>query len=82
MGLTKRVQVLMEPGDFAELSKVARRKRVSVAELLRRSATEKYLRCGDHVHAVVDEIEAMELPVEDWATMKGEIEEMADDRLP
>lgn len=82
MGLTKRVQVLMEPKDFDELARVARRKRVSVAELLRRSAAEKYLVCGEHVHAVVDEIAAMALPVDDWADMKSELEEMADDRLP
>lgn len=82
MGLTKRVQVLMEPEDFEGLARVARRKRVSVAELLRRSAAEKYLVRGDHVHAVVDEIEAMDLPVDDWASMKHELEEMADDRLP
>lgn len=82
MALTKRVQVLMAPEDFDELARVARRKKLSVGELLRRAAAEKYLVSGDHVHAVVDEIVALDLPVDDWATMKRELEEMADDRLP
>ena len=82
MRLTRRVQVLMTPDDYKRLSEVARRKQASVGELMRSAAVEKFLAHGDHAHLVVEDIATMELPVDDWGTMKDELLEGADERLP
>jgi uncharacterized protein len=44
---TKRVQVLMEPGEFAELERLARSRGASVADLMREAARAQYLNADE-----------------------------------
>jgi len=73
MALTKRVQVLMDPDDYRKLGEMARRRKLSVGELLRSAATEKHLARGTHMHALVDEMAALVLDADEWPELRKEI---------
>jgi len=73
MGLTKRVQVLMEPEDFRKLEETARHRKTSVGELLRSAAAEKHLGRPGHVRALVDELAALDVSADEWPELKKEI---------
>jgi hypothetical protein len=73
MALTKRVQVLMEPDDFRKLEEAARRRRSSVGELLRSAAAEKHLGRPGHIHALVDELAAIDVSADEWPELKKEL---------
>jgi hypothetical protein len=79
MGLTKRVQVLMEPEQYKKLVLVAGFRGTSVGDLLRQAAQQVYLARPDHSHSIVDGIAGMDLPVDDWEQLKEELEEAHDD---
>lgn len=82
MSRTKRAQILMEPDDYARLEEIARRKRVSVAELIREAVRERYL--ADDRRRLIDEILAMELDLdlEDWEEVEREVEDGHTDDVP
>jgi hypothetical protein len=73
MGLTKRVQVLMEQRDFERLVRLARQRRSSVGELLRQAVSDRYLGVPENLPDVVGDISAMNLDIDDWRTLKAEI---------
>jgi hypothetical protein len=43
MAIDKRVQVLMEPGEFSQLEAIAASQGVSLGELIRQAVRERYL---------------------------------------
>jgi len=69
----KRVHVLMEQRDFERLVRLARQRRSSVGELLRLAALERYLSVPENLPEVVDDIAAMNLPIDDWSVLKADI---------
>jgi len=75
MPATRRTQLLMEPAEFRKLQEVARRRRTSVAELIRSAVREVYLAPGPERRPVVEAILAMALPRIDWKRAKKEIED-------
>jgi len=73
MKLNKRVHVLMEQRDFERLVRLARQRRSSVGELLRLAALERYLSVPENLPEVVNDIAAMNLPIDDWSVLKADI---------
>ena len=74
MAATRRTQLLMEPEEFRKLRALARRKKTSVAELIRRAVRESYLKAPEDRKLLVDSILALKLPNIDWRKAKKEIE--------
>jgi hypothetical protein len=74
MAATHRTQLLMEPEEFRKLQAAARRRRTSVAELIRSAVRETYLSAGPDRRPVVEAILAMGLPSVEWKRAKKEIE--------
>lgn len=75
MGATRRTQILMDPDEYRRLRDLARRKRVSVGELVRTAVRTTYFepRSADK-KAALEEILRMNLPVISWRRAKKEIE--------
>jgi len=82
MAHTRRVQILMEPDEYEQLVRIAERRAVSVAELIRSAVRSVYLRSTDERTAAVDRIASMDLPTAPWPDLKREIEEACDAGLP
>jgi len=76
MGATRRTQLLMEPEDFRQLQAEARRRKTSVAELIRLAVRDAYLTCTPDRRPLVEAILNMDLPVMDWDQIRREIEEV------
>lgn len=74
MPATRRTQLLMEPAEFRKLQAAARRRRTSVAELIRSAVRDTYLSPGPDRRPIVEAILAMGLPSVDWKRAKKEIE--------
>ena len=75
MGATRRTQLLMEPEDYRRLQAEARRRKTSVAELIRSAVRDAYLSSAPDRRPLVEAILRMNLPVVDWETIRREIEE-------
>lgn len=85
MAKTKRVQVLMEPKEFAALEKLARSRGSSVADMMREAARAQYLQGGDHVRRARSAQSFLSLPdtpLPDWAVLKRELEERRGSDIP
>lgn len=74
MPATRRTQLLMEPDEFRKLQAAARRRRTSVAELIRSAVRATYLSPAIDRRPIVEAILAMGLPAGDWKRAKREIE--------
>jgi len=74
MAATRRTQILMEPEEFHRLRALARRRKTSVAELVRKAIRETYLEPIPDRGPIVEEILQMRLPKLDWKRAKKEIE--------
>ncbi len=74
MAATRRTQLLMDPGEFRKLRALARRKKTSVAELIRCAVRATYLKAPEDRKLLVDSILALKLPNIDWRKAKKEIE--------
>jgi hypothetical protein len=74
MAATRRIEVLMNPDEFKQLRALARRRKTSVADLIRCAVRESYLRTPVDRKALVEAILALKLPNVDWRTAKKEIE--------
>lgn len=61
MAVDKRVQVLMEPTEFAQLEALAASQNVSVGELIRQAVRERYLLHVDQRRIAAQQLCAMEL---------------------
>ena len=77
MAKTKRVQVLMEPREFAALERVARNRGASVADLIRDAVRAHYLK-ADHGSRRARAAELFlglpDTPLPEWQLLKREIE--------
>lgn len=62
MAREKRVQVLMEPGDFDRLEALALQENTSVGELIRRAVRERYLAGSRQQMAAATDLNALRLP--------------------
>lgn len=85
MAKTKRVQVLMEPKEFAALEKLARSRGSSVAEMMREAARAQYLQGADRARRARSAETFLSLPdtpLPDWAVLKREIEERRGSDIP
>ena len=82
MGKTKRAQILMAPEEYRDLEKIARQKGVSVAELIRTAVQERYFIASEKQGAAIEDILAMNLPVDDWEALEAEILEAHRGGLP
>jgi hypothetical protein len=71
--LTKRVQVLLSPEQFARLRTIARTEGESLGAIIRRAVDEVYFQHeGQERLEVVRRMAAMSLPVSDWEQMERE----------
>lgn len=85
MAKTKRVQVLMEPLEFAALERLARSRGSSVADLIREAARAQYLSADDRgrrARAAKLFLSLPDTPLPDWSVLKREIEDRRDSALP
>ncbi len=71
---TRRTQLLMDPEEFRRLRALARRKKTSVAELIRAAVRRAYLQAPPDRRAIVQEIVQMKLPTIEWKKVRKEIE--------
>jgi hypothetical protein len=65
----------MDPDEFKQLRALARRRKTSVAELIRTAVRESYLKAPADRKPLVESILALNLPCIDWKKAKREIEE-------
>jgi hypothetical protein len=81
MARSKRVQVLMEPEEFRRLRLLARQRKTSIGQLVRRALDIVYSAPSDveDRKAIVERIVNMNLPVIEWHEAKKEIEAMYDE---
>jgi hypothetical protein len=76
MPATRRTQILMDPEEFRRLRALARRRKTSVADLIRTAVREKYLTPAQPDRkALVDSILRMGLPDMSWERVRAEIED-------
>ncbi len=74
MPVTRRTQLLMDPKEFRRLRTLARRRKTTVAELIRSAVRATYLKPQPDRKAVIQSILAMKLPTIEWKRAKKEIE--------
>ena len=71
--LTRRVQVLFSPQQYARLETIARAQGTSVGALIRQAVEKLYLQsAGAERLQAVRRMAAMRLPVADWEQMERE----------
>lgn len=78
---TRRTQILMEPEEFRRLRALARQRKTSIAQLIRRAVQQAYFESDDAEAraAAAESIIHMNLPVVEWKDAKKEIEAMYDE---
>jgi uncharacterized protein YhdP len=74
MAATRRTQLLMDPEEFRRLQAVARRRKTSVAHLIRSAVREAYLAPRPERAPIVEEILRLRLPRMEWKRVRKEIE--------
>ncbi|HEV2350944.1 MAG TPA: ribbon-helix-helix protein, CopG family [Terriglobia bacterium] len=74
MPATRRTQLLMDPEEFGRLRAQARKRKTSVAELIRSAVREAYLTPEPERAPIVEAILEMDLPKLSWKRAKKEIE--------
>lgn len=83
MARTKRAQVLMEPAEYEQLEAIARRKKRSVADLVREAVHDKYFVGTRDKREVVTRIRSYRVPItEDWDAIKQDLQQGYDEDLP
>jgi len=85
MAKTKRVQVLMEPLEFAALERLARSRGSSVADLIREAARAQYLDTADRgrrARAAELYLSLPDTPLPEWSALKHELESRRGSHLP
>jgi Arc/MetJ-type ribon-helix-helix transcriptional regulator len=84
MPKTKRVHVLMEPGEFAELERLARRRNLSVSDVIREAARAHLERMGTPERAAAAErfLSGGEVNLPAWKTVKEELERRHGEDIP
>jgi hypothetical protein len=74
MAATRRIQLLMDGDELSQLRPLARRRKTSVAELIRCAVRESYLKPLADRKPLVETILDLKLPSVDWKKAKKEIE--------
>jgi hypothetical protein len=74
MAPTRRAQILMEPDEFRRLQALARKRKTSVADLIRQAVREAYLRPQPDRGPIVDAILGMRIAMPDWASLRDDVE--------
>jgi hypothetical protein len=74
MASTRRAQFLMEPEEYARLETEAKRRRISVAKLIRLAIHAAYFANAPEKAPIVEKILSMNLPTMDWSEVRYEIE--------
>jgi hypothetical protein len=82
MAATRRVQILMEPDEYADLARVAERRGASVGAVIRDAVRSHLQQALDERVEAVERITSMNLQVGDWTDLKRDIEEGYDAGLP
>ena len=73
MELSKKTTILLSPAQHSHLSRIAKRRRVSLGEVSREACTERYGSLDVEKRlAAVKVLSELNLPVSDPATMKEE----------
>ena len=81
MAKTKRVQVLMEPREFNQLERVARKRGSSVSDLMREAARAQYLvdtDCSRRVGSTQNFLNLPDSALPEWEIVKKELEDRHD----
>jgi len=76
MAKTKRVQILMEPKEFNQLERLARKRGSSVSDLLREAARAQYLVDVDRSRrsrAAQNFLSLPDVSLADWKAIKAEL---------
>ncbi len=77
--MTRRLQILLDEGRYARLEAQAIRRGASVATLVREAIDAAFPQDGlDRATAAGRILAAEPIAVTDWATMKGELDDMYD----
>ncbi len=74
MPVTRRTQLLMDPQEFRRLRLIARRRKTTVAELIRSAVRATYLKPEPDRRTLVQSILSIQLPTIEWKRAKREIE--------
>lgn len=74
MAPTRRAQILMEPEEFRRLQALARKRRTSVANLIRSAVREAYLAPQPEKRPIVEAILDMRLTLPDWTHLREELD--------
>ena len=74
MAPTRRAQILMEPEEFRRLQSLARKRKTSVANLIRAAVRETYLAPQPERQPIVDAILRMRLTMPDWKELREELD--------
>ena len=74
MAATRRTQLLMDPDEFRQLRALARRRKTSVAELIRCAVRESYLKGPADRKPIVAAILDLKLPNIGWRKAMKEME--------
>jgi hypothetical protein len=74
MAATRRTQLLMDLDELKQLRALARRRKTSVAELMRSAVRQCYLKAPADRKPLVEAILDLKLPNIDWRKAKKEIE--------
>lgn len=74
MAPTRRAQILMEPEEFRRLQSLARKRKTSVANLIRCAVRETYFVPTPERRPIVDAILRMGLSLPDWDHLREELD--------
>ena len=83
MAQSRHAHILMDPAEYDQLEAVARRARVSVAELFRSAVRERYLRRPvASATSAVSRLAALSLDLPVWDDLERELAEAKHGGLP
>ena len=74
MAPTRRAQILMEPEEFRRLRSLARKRKTSVANLIRSAIRKPYLAPLPERRPIVEAILGMRLTLPDWERVREELD--------
>lgn len=74
MSYTERTQVLLTPEQRARLERIAEREQRSIGAVIREAVDHYTVPRSRPREEALDELFGLDAPVDDWATMKAEIE--------
>ncbi len=74
VGLTKRVELLLEPEQYARLEEIARARKESVGSLIRRAVVQEYLQpVQQQKRAALERLLRQEIDLGAWERAKEDV---------